>query len=194
MRTIKKYVHRIEEELEDAKEYAEDYVEQKVKGNMAMANRYKEMSNDELKHAGYIHEFAVKEIDEISKEINERISQNSSTRHRIISAPKEISFVPKDNLRDTTSKSRPTNKIQEAPAQENPVKEAPVQKPVFGVGSVERQHVPSRRTHGVKDETDDKVNADMEKLDKLFNRSRDKEENAEKKSKGGLFSVFKKKR
>ena len=28
---------------------------------------YKEMSNDELKHAGYIHEFAVKEIDEISK-------------------------------------------------------------------------------------------------------------------------------
>jgi len=134
------------------------------------------------------------EIDEISKEINERISQNSSTRHRIISAPKEISFVPKDNLRDTTSKSRPTNKIQEAPAQENPVKEAPVQKPVFGVGSVERQHVPSRRTHVVKDETDDKVNADMEKLDKLFNRSRDKEENAEKKSKGGLFSVFKKKR
>ncbi len=67
MRTIKKYVHRIEEELEDAKEYAEDYVEQKVKGNMAMANKYKEMSNDELKHAGYIHEFAVKEIEDISK-------------------------------------------------------------------------------------------------------------------------------
>ena len=67
MRIIKKLVHRIEEELEDAKEYAEDYVEQKVKGNMAVANRFKEMSSDELKHAGYIHEMAVKEIEEISK-------------------------------------------------------------------------------------------------------------------------------
>ena len=71
MRAIKKFVHRIEEELEDAKEYAEDYIEQKVKGNTAMANRYKEMSNDELKHAGYIHEMAVKEIEEISAWISE---------------------------------------------------------------------------------------------------------------------------
>ena len=67
MRIIKKLAHRIEEELEDAKEYAEDYVEQKVKGNTMMANRFKEMSNDELKHAGYIHEMAVKEIEDISK-------------------------------------------------------------------------------------------------------------------------------
>ena len=34
---------------------------------MQTATRYKEMANDELKHANYIHEWAVKEIDEISK-------------------------------------------------------------------------------------------------------------------------------
>ena len=67
MRVIKKYVEGISEELEDAKEYAERYVECKAKGNINAANRYKEMASDELKHAMYLHEFAVKEIDEISR-------------------------------------------------------------------------------------------------------------------------------
>jgi hypothetical protein len=67
MRSIKNYVEAIDEELEDAKDYAEKYVERKAKGDMQSANRYKEMSSDELKHASYIHEWAVKEIDEISK-------------------------------------------------------------------------------------------------------------------------------
>lgn len=67
MRSIKNYVEAIDEELEDAKDYAEKYVERKAKGDMQSANRYKEMANDELKHASYIHEWAVKEIDEISK-------------------------------------------------------------------------------------------------------------------------------
>ena len=57
----------IEEEMEGAKEYAEKYVECKAKGDMNRANRYKEMANDELKHSSYIHEWAVKEIEEISK-------------------------------------------------------------------------------------------------------------------------------
>ena len=67
MRTIKKYVDMIDEEIESAKEYAEKYVECKAKGDMNRANRYKEMANDELKHSSYIHEWAVKEIEEISK-------------------------------------------------------------------------------------------------------------------------------
>ena len=57
----------IDEEIESAKDYAEKYVEYKAKGDMTRANRYKEMANDELKHANYIHEWAVKEIEEISK-------------------------------------------------------------------------------------------------------------------------------
>jgi hypothetical protein len=67
MRSIKAYVEHIDEELEGAKDYAEKYVEAKAKGNMSMANKYKEMASDELRHAGYVHEFAVAEIDALSK-------------------------------------------------------------------------------------------------------------------------------
>ena len=67
MRTIKKYVDHIQEEIEGAKEYAEQYVEYKAKSNMHKANKYRDMANDELNHAMNIHEFAVKEIEEISK-------------------------------------------------------------------------------------------------------------------------------
>ena len=67
MRTIKKYVESIEEELEDAQRYAENYIEHKVRGDMSKANRYHEMAEDELKHAGYIHGFATEEIQNISK-------------------------------------------------------------------------------------------------------------------------------
>ena len=67
MTIIKKYVEDIEEELEGAKEYAEKYVECKVKDNMSAANRYKEMAMDELKHSSYLHEWAVEEIEKISK-------------------------------------------------------------------------------------------------------------------------------
>jgi hypothetical protein len=61
MRSIKKYVEAIEEELEGAKDYAEKYVEAKAKGETNKASRYHEMANDELKHSTYIHEWAVKE-------------------------------------------------------------------------------------------------------------------------------------
>lgn len=57
----------IEDELESAKEYAECYVEMKAKGNSQWASKYKEMANDELKHAMYIHDRALMEIEEISK-------------------------------------------------------------------------------------------------------------------------------
>jgi hypothetical protein len=67
MRSIRKYVECIEEEIEGAKDYAEKYVEAKAKGDGAKANRYKEMAGDELKHAMYIHEWAVAEIETISK-------------------------------------------------------------------------------------------------------------------------------
>lgn len=67
MTKIKHYVETIDEELNGAKDYAEEYIECKAKGNMPWANRYKEMANDELKHAMYIHDKAVADIDELSK-------------------------------------------------------------------------------------------------------------------------------
>ena len=67
MTKIKELVDRIDDELNDAKDYAEDYLSFKAKGNTTWANRYKEMSTDELKHAGYIHDRAVEEIEELKK-------------------------------------------------------------------------------------------------------------------------------
>ena len=55
------------DEICGAKEYAEKYVEYKAKGDTSWANKFKEMANDELKHAMYIHDLVTKEIDEISK-------------------------------------------------------------------------------------------------------------------------------
>ena len=67
MKKIKEYVEHIKDELESAQDYAEKYVENKVKGEIQTANQYKDMANDELKHAMYIHEWAIKEIQQISK-------------------------------------------------------------------------------------------------------------------------------
>lgn len=67
MTRIKELVDRIDDELNDAKDYAEDYLTFKAKGNTTWATKYKEMSTDELKHAGYIHDRAVEEIEELRK-------------------------------------------------------------------------------------------------------------------------------
>lgn len=65
MKRIKRLVDEISEELEGAKEYAEMRVDMKLVGNNAWANRFEEMANDELKHANYIHEYAMIEIDKL---------------------------------------------------------------------------------------------------------------------------------
>ena len=65
MTKIKKLADEMKEELCSAKEYAEEYLTFKAEENTAWANRYKEMAMDELKHAGYIHERAVTEIEEL---------------------------------------------------------------------------------------------------------------------------------
>lgn len=58
---------KIKDELCSAKEYAENYLSEKAKGNSQLANRYKEMANDEIKHAMYIHDIAVAEIESLRK-------------------------------------------------------------------------------------------------------------------------------
>ena len=63
MTKIKKIADEMLEELCSAKEYAENYIEFKAKDEMQWANRFKEMANDEIKHAGYLHDFAVSEIE-----------------------------------------------------------------------------------------------------------------------------------
>lgn len=67
MHSVKKLVDQIDEEVCDAKKYAECYIEHKVKNDSFWANRYREMAMDELKHADYIHEKAVAVIEELRK-------------------------------------------------------------------------------------------------------------------------------
>ena len=67
MTRIKELADKIKDELCGAKDYAQEYLTFKAKGNQTWANRYREMANDELKHAVYIHERAVEEIEELRK-------------------------------------------------------------------------------------------------------------------------------
>lgn len=66
MTHIKKLADEMLDELCSAKEYAEKYIEYKAKSENQWANRFGEMAKDELKHADYLHELAVKEINTIS--------------------------------------------------------------------------------------------------------------------------------
>ncbi len=61
MKAIKKLIERMEEELEDSKCYAEEYLMRKAEGD-TMASRYREMANDEMKHAGVVHEDIVEKV------------------------------------------------------------------------------------------------------------------------------------
>ena len=98
-------------------------------------------------------------------------------------------------------KGRPLNVVEEAKPKEpvkpvepvkpaEPVRQRETIKPQAPVTPVKSQ----RNTHVVKDDNQDSVNADMDKLDKLFNRSRNKDDGKEDKPKSGFFSGFKKKR
>lgn len=67
MTRIKNLADEIKDELCSAKEYAEEYLTYKAKEDSGWANRYKEMATDELKHADYLHDRVVDEIEELRK-------------------------------------------------------------------------------------------------------------------------------
>lgn len=120
------------------------------------------------------------EVDEISKKVNDRINEPRLTRHRRIPERKEISFEPSSSREPLQIKSRPTKPVS-----------APIPKPTPTVEPEPTRSV--RKTHVVPNDTDDKVNADMDKLDKLFNRNGNRNDSAEEKPKSGFFSGLKKK-
>lgn len=82
MERIKKFADHIKDEICDAKTYAESYVQAKVDGNSSIANKYKEMATDELKHAGYLHEIVVAEINKI-KATGIQYPQNMEERWQV---------------------------------------------------------------------------------------------------------------
>lgn len=67
MKKIKELADKICDELEGSKEYAEESITQKVKGNGTRATQFRAMAQEELNHANILHDIAVSEISEISK-------------------------------------------------------------------------------------------------------------------------------
>lgn len=67
MKKIKKYVDEILEEVCGAENYAEMYVEYMAEDMDDRAMKYKEMAEDELKHAEWLHKMAADEIQKISR-------------------------------------------------------------------------------------------------------------------------------
>ena len=65
MTRIKNLADKIKDELCDAKDYAEEALYYKSKSNGEWYSRYKSMAEDELKHAGYLHDRVVSEIDQL---------------------------------------------------------------------------------------------------------------------------------
>lgn len=81
MTKIKKLADAMLDEVCGAKEYAESYLESKARGDSSWANRYKEMATDELKHANYIHELVVSEIETLSKVYTPPIEMEEKWEH-----------------------------------------------------------------------------------------------------------------
>jgi hypothetical protein len=93
MKVIKKYVEAIEEEIEGAESYAEQYVEAKAKNDMSRANRYKEMASDELKHAMYLHEWAVAEVETVSKVYTPPVDMEEKWKHAHKSYVEKVAWI-----------------------------------------------------------------------------------------------------
>ena len=67
MKKIKDYVEKIDDEIKGAKEYIEKAIDSKARGNTARAEKYMEMGRDELKHAGYVRDFYIADIEAVKK-------------------------------------------------------------------------------------------------------------------------------
>ena len=67
MKRIGTLVNDVNDEICGAKDYAERYLQAKVDGDGSWANRYKEMANQELQHAMWLHELSVQEINKLKE-------------------------------------------------------------------------------------------------------------------------------
>lgn len=65
MTRIKKLADEIKDELCSAKDYAEEALYYKAKGNGEWYSRYKGMAEDELKHSSILHDRVVSEIEQL---------------------------------------------------------------------------------------------------------------------------------
>jgi hypothetical protein len=83
MKLIDKMLEQLEEEVEGARDYAEKYVECKARGNMPRANHYKEMAHDELKHATFLKEMDMADVDDLKRVYPMTEEEEHHWAHRI---------------------------------------------------------------------------------------------------------------
>lgn len=93
MQLIKKYIEAMDEEIKGAKEYAEKYVEYRVKNDSSKATKYKEMAFDELRHAANEHEWVMKEIEELSKIYTPPVEMEEKWNHAHKEYVEKVSWI-----------------------------------------------------------------------------------------------------
>lgn len=93
MRLVDNMLEALEEEVEGAKEYAEKYIENHARGNMTRANRYKEMVADELKHANFLREMDIADIDELKKVYVMTEDEEMSWQHGLKHISEQIAMI-----------------------------------------------------------------------------------------------------
>lgn len=93
MKILDHMIEDLEEEVDGAREYAEKYIECKAKGNTARATKYKEMAMDELKHAGYIREFAISDAESVKHVHTLTEEETSAWEHAHKKLNDEIAMV-----------------------------------------------------------------------------------------------------
>ena len=67
LKIVDKMIESFQDELDGAKEYSEKYLENKAINNMSRAQKFKDMASDELRHASYMYEFAIQDMNELKR-------------------------------------------------------------------------------------------------------------------------------
>lgn len=93
MKILEKMLEHLGEEVEGAREYAEKYIECKARGNIARANRYKEMAQDELKHASFLRDMDISDVGELKKVYPLTDEEQSHWDHRQKHLTDEMAMV-----------------------------------------------------------------------------------------------------
>lgn len=93
MRIILEYLDRIEDELCNAKEYAEFHLLYKADNNAEWSERYKEMADDELKHAKNINEVVTQKIKELKRVYNPPEKMQDIWNNRLAKYMEQARFI-----------------------------------------------------------------------------------------------------
>lgn len=67
MKYIDEMIEKVEDEIEGAMEYAEEYIVHRAAGNMTRASQYREMALQEHNHATILRDYAIQDVEDIKR-------------------------------------------------------------------------------------------------------------------------------